>query len=225
MSLAHQTWGGVPGYRPDVIFHKGVTFDLLHAEIHDKKTEHTVKYDLDLTGHYQLKNLLGVLNILEFIAKAGFLIEPENVTAALKQVTKLTGLQGRWQKLGDKPLIIADTGHNEDGIKQVIENIKSIEHKDLHFVFGTVNDKDISMILPLLPKEAHYYFVKANIPRALDEHELQAKASKLKLQGKAYATVEAGLNAAKKAAKKSDLIFIGGSTFVVGDALAIFKED
>jgi dihydrofolate synthase/folylpolyglutamate synthase len=198
---------------------------LLHAEIHDKKTEQTVKYDLDLTGHYQLKNLLGVLNVLEFIAKAGFLIEPDNVTNALKQVTKLTGLQGRWQKLGEKPLIIADTGHNEDGIKQVIENIKSIEHKDLHFVFGTVNDKDISTILPLLPKEAHYYFVKADIPRALDAQELQTKASKFKLTGKTYSTVEAGLNAAKKAAKKSDLIFIGGSTFVVGDALSLFKED
>ena len=197
---------------------------LLHANILNKNTDQVTHYELDLTGHYQLKNLLGVLNVLEFVEKAGFLIEPENVKIALKQVTKLTGLMGRWQTLSQKPLIIADTGHNEDGIKQVIENFKSIHYTTLHFIFGVVNDKDISKILALLPKDAVYYFVKANIERALDENELFNQAQKFKLNGKAYKTLEAGLNAAKKAGKKTDLIFIGGSTFVVGDALALLSD-
>jgi dihydrofolate synthase/folylpolyglutamate synthase len=197
---------------------------LLHAEILNKKDDKVTHYELDLTGNYQLKNLLGILNVLDFIEKAGFLIERENVKTALKQVCKITGLKGRWQKLSDKPLMIADTGHNEDGIKQVIENFKGIEYSHLHIVFGTVNDKDISKILTLLPREATYYFVKANIPRALDENELFNQAHKLKLNGKAYKTVEAGIKAAKKASKKTDLIFIGGSTFVVGDALAVLEN-
>jgi dihydrofolate synthase / folylpolyglutamate synthase len=198
---------------------------LREAKIMNRDTGATCVYELDLTGNYQLRNLLGVLNLIPFIEKAGYLIEPENVRKALRQVCKLTGLSGRWQKLSDKPLMIADTGHNEDGIREVIDNFKSIDYSDLHFVFGTVNDKEINRILPLLPKKAHYYFVKANIPRALDEKELCLQAQKLRLQGKPYSTVEAGVKAAKKAAKKGDLVFIGGSTFVVGDALAALNRD
>jgi dihydrofolate synthase / folylpolyglutamate synthase len=194
------------------------------VQITDRDTNQSFQYALDLTGAYQVKNLLGVLNLLKFIEKAGYIIEKDNVRKALKQVCRLTGLSGRWQKLNDRPLIIADTGHNEDGIRQVVESIGTLKYDQLHVVFGTVNDKDVSRILPLLPKKAHYYFVKANIPRALDENELQSQAQKLKLQGKAYPTVEAGLKAAKKAAKKSDLVFIGGSTFVVGDALVVLGK-
>lgn len=197
---------------------------LLQVEVLNKKTEETLQYELDLAGSYQLKNLLGVLNVLEFVEKAGFIIEQADIKNALKQVSKLTGLCGRWQKLGEKPFIYADTGHNEDGIRLVIENIKSIQYAQLHMVFGTVNDKDISTILGLLPKEAEYYFVKATVPRALNENELAERAAKFKLHGKAYPSVEAGLKAAKKAAKKADLIFIGGSTFVVGDALALQQD-
>lgn len=193
----------------------------LQATILNKKNDQVTTYDLDLTGHYQLKNLLGVLDVLEFIEKAGFFIEPDHVKTALKNVVKLTGLMGRWQTISLKPWIIADTGHNEDGIKQVIENFKSLQFNALHIVFGVVNDKDISKILALLPKEATYYFVRAGIERALDENVLQEQATSFKLTGKAYKTVEAGLKAAKKAAKKGDLIFVGGSTFVVGDLLAI----
>jgi dihydrofolate synthase/folylpolyglutamate synthase len=179
-------------------------------------------YELDLIGNYQTKNLLGVLATIEQIINAGFLIEPDATKQALKQVTKLTGLAGRWQTLNEKPLIIADTGHNEDGIKQVIGNLKTIKCNHLHFVFGAVNDKEVTKILNLLPKEATYYFVKASVPRALDENELMEQAKKVKLNGKAYSNVKTGIDAAKKAAKKNDLIFIGGSTFVVGDALGEF---
>lgn len=207
------------------IIQSKIANDLLQVTVLNRKNDQTDTYELDLTGHYQAKNLLGVLNVIEFIEKAGFIVEKDNLKAALRQVSKLTGLSGRWQKLQDKPLIIADTGHNEDGIRQVIENLGHLSYSKLHMVFGTVNDKDVSKILGLLPKEAVYYFVKANIPRALDEKELAAAAQKFKLAGKPYATVEAGLAAAKKAAKKSDVIFIGGSTFVVGDALALGTKD
>jgi len=187
----------------------------------NKQTEKEENYLLDLTGTYQLKNLLGVLNLLTFIEKNGFMIEPDNVYAALQQVVKLTGLQGRWQTLGEKPLVIADTGHNEDGIRQVLNNLETLAYKKLHFVFGAVNDKDVSKILNLLPKDAQYYFVRANIPRALPEEDLKKAAAELNLSGLAFPSVEAGLQAAKKAANKSDLILIGGSTFVVADALAL----
>ena len=207
-------------------------YKLLESKIHKEvlqikllhKSNNVVEtYELDLIGNYQIKNLLGVLNVMEFVRKAGFIVEEEHVKNALRHVIPLTGLKGRWQKLSDKPLIIADTGHNEDGIKQVIENINHIPHQQLHMVFGTVNDKDIEKILMLLPKKANYYFVKADIPRALSENELQKQAQKHNLKGEAFDSVEKGLKAAKKAAEKGDLIFVGGSTFVVGDALQFLE--
>lgn len=192
---------------------------LLQATVLSKRDNSETVYELDLTGSYQLKNLLGVLDTLDHISKAGFIIEPSNIKDALKKVKQLTGLEGRWQTLSEKPLMIADTGHNEDGIKQVLENLKNIQYNKLHFVFGTVNDKDVSKILGLLPKDAEYYFVKASVPRALENNELEVLAKKTKLSGKSFATVAEGMSAAKKASKKGDLILIGGSTFVVGDAL------
>lgn len=191
----------------------------LNTSILNKVTNTSINLDLDLTGTYQLKNVLGVLNTLDVIERSGFIIEQNDIKKGLKQVVKTTGLEGRWQTISEKPLMIADTGHNEDGIKNVIANLKTIEYAHLHFVFGTVNDKDVSKILELLPKEATYYFTKANIPRALDENELFEKAQKIKLKGKAFSTVKEAIEAAKKAAKKNDLILIGGSTFIVGDAL------
>lgn len=195
---------------------------LLRVKLHNKLNAQIEFYELDLTGGYQVKNLLGVLSTLEFVKKAGFIVEDEHVKRALKQVVELTGLKGRWQKLSDKPLTIADTGHNEDGIQQVMENIAGIKYKKLHMVIGTVNDKAVDPILKQLPAKAIYYFVKASIPRAQDETALQKQAEKSGLKGQAYASVEKGIKAAKKAAGKDDLIFIGGSTFVVADALEFY---
>ncbi len=192
----------------------------LNASILNKITNTTFNLDLDLTGTYQLKNVLGVLNTLDVIEKSGFIIEQNDIKKGLKQVVKNTGLEGRWQTISEKPLMIADTGHNEDGIKNVIANLKTIEYTLLHFIFGTVNDKDVSKILELLPKDATYYFTKANIPRALDANELFERAQKIKLKGKTFSNVKEAIEAAKKAYKKNDLILIGGSTFIVGDALA-----
>jgi len=193
--------------------------NLLVTEILHKKTNTKHTYQLDLLGNYQLKNVMGVLNTAEILKQKGFLIEDENVYLALSQVQKLTGLQGRWQIIQDKPLVIADTGHNEDGIKEVLENLKRYQYKTLHFVLGVVNDKDITKILKLLPKDATYYFCKATIPRALDEKELSVQAEKIGLKGKTFKTVEEALNKAKKQAKAADLIFVGGSTFTVADIL------
>lgn len=194
--------------------HNFLIIELLHKK---NNTKHL--YKLDLQGNYQIKNLMGVLNTIENLKQKGFLIEDDMVYEALKQVQKITGLQGRWHTIQEKPLVIADTGHNEDGIKEVLENLKRYNYKTLHFVLGVVNDKDVSKILKLLPKEATYYFCKATIPRALDERELAIQAKKAGLEGKTYETVTEALDKAKKQAKSNDLIFVGGSTFTVADIL------
>lgn len=195
------------------------TNQFMSVELLHKKTNTKHQYDLDLQGSYQIKNLMGVLTTLEILTKKGFIIEEKDIVVALKQVQKITGLQGRWQIIQDKPLIIADTGHNEDGIKEVLQNLNRYTYKKLHFVLGVVNDKDLTSILKLLPKDALYYFCKASIPRALDEKELCVRAQKMGLEGKTFKTVTEALDKAKKQAKSNDLIFVGGSTFTVADIL------
>jgi len=130
-----------------------------------------------------------------------------------------TGLMGRWQILSNHPLTICDTGHNFEGISYVIEQIRNTPHKNLHFVFGVVEDKNIDKILEILPKDATYYFTQASIPRALNHEILKQKAKKANLNGDSYPTVQLAIENAKKNAEVNDLIFIGGSTFVVADAL------
>jgi len=174
---------------------------------------------LDLTGLYQLKNLPTVLKSIDILNEKGWQITRQNIYDGLKIVSKKTGLLGRWQIIGNNPLIICDTGHNEDGIKEVVKQIETTAFKNLHFVFGTVADKDPEPILKLLPKNAKYYFVRANIERALDEKELKKKASIFGLIGDSYSSVLEALNAAKMNAEKHDLIFVGGSTFVVAEIL------
>jgi dihydrofolate synthase/folylpolyglutamate synthase len=192
---------------------------LLCIELLEKTTNKEQLYKLDLTGTYQIKNLQGVLACINNLKQKGFLIEDENILHALQQVKKLTGLMGRWQILSENPTIIADTGHNEDGIKEVIQNIERYSYRKLHMIIGVVNDKDVTSILKLLPKNASYYFCKANIPRALPEKDLFDLAKQEDLKGKKFTSVSLALSEAKKMAKQDDLIFIGGSTFTVADAL------
>jgi dihydrofolate synthase / folylpolyglutamate synthase len=191
---------------------------MLKVELLNRKTGAGEVYELDLTGSYQVKNLCGVLSALKIVSES-FFISEQNIKDGLRQVTKLTGIQGRWQQISEKPLIICDTGHNEDGIKEVLHNLSLYKFKQLHFVLGMVNDKDVSSILKLLPKKASYYFTKASIPRALDAEELKSLASVAGLKGEKFGSVNEAVKAAKKKSKKDDLIFIGGSTFVVADAL------
>ncbi len=195
--------------------------NFLTVKLLDKKTNETASYQLDLTGTYQVKNLIGVVAALKIITENGFIINEDDIQKGLSNVVKLTGLFGRWQIVSEKPLVICDAGHNEDGIKEVLHNLSLYQYKQLHFVLGVVNDKDISSILNLLPKEAVYYFTKASVPRALPETELKLKAEEIGLKGDSYSTVKEALHSAKEKAKANDLIFIGGSTFVVADVLAI----
>ena len=195
--------------------------NLLVCDILDKKNNTVSTYRLGLTGTYQLKNVLGVLETTEILKENGFIIETKDILEGLREVCLLTGFMGRWQTISRKPLIIADTGHNEDGIKQVLENLGRYTYKQLHVVFGMVNDKDPEKILSMLPKNAVYYFTKASVPRSLDASLLKSEAAKHKLKGNAYPDVKQALEAAKKAFKKDDLIFAGGSTFVVADLLSL----
>lgn len=193
----------------------------LSVTLLDKRTNQNINYKLDLTGAYQVKNLIGVIAALKVIEENGFIINEDDIQKGLSNVVKLTGIEGRWQTLSENPLVICDTGHNEDGIKEILQNLKLYSYKQLHVVLGAVNDKDVSSILKLLPKDAIYYFTKASVPRALPENELKLKAEEFNLIGNAYPNVKEALEAAKNNCKANDLIFVGGSTFVVADVLSI----
>jgi len=174
----------------------------------------------DLTGLYQPKNIITVLKTLEvFNQTTKTKIVKQAIYDGLKQVKKLTQLQGRWQTLSKNPLVICDTGHNEAGIKEVIKNIESTPHKNLHLVFGMLKDKDITKVLSLVPKNATYYFCKPDIERGLDAKELQEQARAFNLRGDYFNSVQEAKQAAINKADKDDLVFIGGSTFVVAEAI------
>lgn len=176
-------------------------------------------WDLDLMGSYQKYNLAGVLASIDALNKVGLSISIDNIATGLKVVQKATGLMGRWQKLQESPKVFCDTGHNVDGITQVLEQIHRIPHQQLHMVIGMVGDKNIDGMLALLPPNAIYYFTKASIPRALDHIELQQRASRFGLKGNAYSTINEALTNAKSNAYSDDLIFVGGSTFVVAEVV------
>ncbi|WP_242918736.1 bifunctional folylpolyglutamate synthase/dihydrofolate synthase [Pontibacter liquoris] len=174
--------------------------------------------ELDLTGIYQQYNLPGVLQTLAILQEQReFSIPEQAIRQGLAATKTLTGLKGRWQVLHQKPLTICDTGHNEDGIRQVLTQLAMLQPRQVHFVFGAVNDKDVTTILQLLPKNYIYYFCQAQIPRALPIAELIAKAAAAGLQGQRYATVAEAIAAARRNAAPDEVIFIGGSTFVVAE--------
>jgi dihydrofolate synthase/folylpolyglutamate synthase len=174
---------------------------------------------LDLTGTYQLKNIKAVLLAVDELCSQGFKISREAVTTALGKVKTLTGLHGRWEVLNTHPLTICDTGHNPEGIQEVLKNIAAVNYNKLHFVLGVVNDKDISKILNMLPLNATYYFCKPDIPRGLEAENLKLKAESVGLHGEVYPSVKMALNAAQQNAGKNDLVFAGGSTFVVAEVV------
>ena len=175
-------------------------------------------FETTLTGDYQKQNIITVLQSME-ILKENFKINSENIYSGIKNVVRLTHLRGRWEKLSVNPLTFCDVGHNEEGITEVLKMIAATPHDHLHFVLGMMADKDHRKILSLLPKNATYYFCKPDLPRALDPFELKVKASEFSLSGYTYATVIDAYKAAKKAAAKKDLVFVGGSTFVVAGVI------
>jgi len=196
-------------------------YGLLNVQIRSliQSSPHSIILSLDLTGSYQLKNLITVLSSVEQLRKLGLKITDKHIQTALKQVQKLTGLKGRWQTLSNDPLVICDTGHNQDGIREVLKNIDATPHEKLHMVIGMLKDKEIHKILALLPKNAVYYFCNPDLQRAKPAEELLSEAQVVGLHGKSYSTVKDALQAAKSNAKAKDLIFVGGSTFVVAEAL------
>lgn len=174
--------------------------------------------DLDLKGIYQRKNVRTVLAAVEILEKKGYTLS-ENLSSALNTASKLTGLRGRWETLSKNPKIVCDTGHNEAGVKLIVEQLKNETFQNLHMVWGMVGDKDSSSVLELLPKDATYYWCKPEIPRGKEAELLQQEGHSKGLNGDIYTSVNKALQAAKKAASADDLIFVGGSTFVVADAL------
>jgi dihydrofolate synthase / folylpolyglutamate synthase len=174
---------------------------------------------LDLPGLYQRLNVPAVLKTVDLLRGMGWQVPEEAVYKGLSDVKLLTGLQGRWQVLGFNPRIVCDTGHNEEGIKLVVDQIYQTPYKRLHIVFGVVSDKDSDKVLALLPKDAGYYFCKADIPRAMDEKVLAGKAAEFGLSFETYSSVSEAYEAARRAAGPDDFIFIGGSTFVVAEIL------
>jgi len=169
----------------------------------------------DLKGNYQLLNILGVLKTIDELTF--FDISENHIKRGLEKVIKNTSLKGRWQILAESPITICDTGHNTDGVKMIIEQLNQYDYSKLHIVWGMVEDKSIEEVLSLLPTNAEYYFCAANIPRALNASTLKHQARTFNLKGEAYASVDDAIKNARVKADKDDLIFIGGSTFVVAE--------
>jgi dihydrofolate synthase/folylpolyglutamate synthase len=193
--------------------------ELLDVQATHHSSLATQNLQLDLTGSYQLKNLATVLSAITELRKQGFIITDNHIKLALRQIKTLTGLHGRWETLSNDPLTICDTGHNPEGIQEVLKNIARIKYKQLHFVIGMVNDKDGSKVLAMLPKDAIYYFCRPDIPRGLEAESLKQKAESFQLVGEAYPSVKDALASAQKNAKEGDLVFVGGSTFVVAEVI------
>jgi dihydrofolate synthase/folylpolyglutamate synthase len=172
-----------------------------------------------LKGLYQNENRASAFIALRTLAALGWRVNEQHIAEGFERVVEQTGLLGRWQKLKEQPLVIADVAHNEDGIQAVLQQINQTPHKHLHFVLGMVGDKDVTRVLKLLPKQATYYFCKADIPRGLDAQELKKQAFEFHLIGENYVSVRHAYEAACAHASQDDLVFIGGSIFTVAEVL------
>jgi dihydrofolate synthase / folylpolyglutamate synthase len=188
----------------------------LQVEVLNKKTKEKLNYQLDLNGIYQEKNILTVLAAGE-ILKNYFSLKEEKIKSALSNVKKLTGLFGRWDIIQQHPTVALDVAHNEDGIKQLLNQINKSKFKNLHIVFGMVKDKDPKKVLSQFPANATYYFTKAHNPRALEQEALKEKANAYHLTGDAYRDVNKALKAALHNASTEDLIVVCGSVFVIAE--------
>ncbi|MDR1584568.1 MAG: bifunctional folylpolyglutamate synthase/dihydrofolate synthase [Prevotellaceae bacterium] len=206
--------------------------DVKHVEKNSGQLSEEQLLTIGLSGDYQLKNTATVLTAIDQLNALikgrrfppvppdgeGFISE-ENIRSGLENVVELTGLQGRWQLLRQHPTVVADTGHNEAGIRSVVEQLNRQQYNALHIVIGMVNDKDITAVLALLPKRAVYYFTQAAIERALPAQDLFRQAQKFALKGKVYPKTSDAVKAAVSNVKENDFVFIGGSNFIVGEAI------
>lgn len=176
---------------------------------------------LPLKGFYQKKNLAGVCKVFDVLEQLGVMIPYTALIHGLENVVVQTGLKGRWQQLNDKPLIICDTGHNADGIRELVAQIKQQSYKKLYMIIGMVKDKEPDAVLKILPTDAYYYFCQASIPRALEATQLRDHANRFQLEGEVEPDVNEAIRKAKAKADANDFIFIGGSTFVVAEIDAL----
>ncbi len=178
-----------------------------------------------LIGQYQKMNIPVILQTIDVLRQYPyFKINQQAIEDGLERVVENTGIMGRWQVISHSPLIVCDAGHNQDGIRQVVNQIKFQNYSRLHFIFGSVGDKDISSILRLLPRDAQFYFVRSSVDRSMPAEHLRAKASDYGLEGEAFDSVPEAIEKAIEQSQQKDMIFIGGSTFVVADALKYFNE-
>ena len=194
------------------------TGNLLFCNVKDIKTNTTEKLRLDLNGMYQVKNVCTVLCAVDVLRKQGYNISETSLHCALENVKPLTGMRGRWDILQNNPAVILDVAHNEDGIKQVLIQLKNnYPDAGLHFVLGFVKDKDVECMLKVFPINASYYFTNAHIPRALLHEDLKNMAAQKNLQGQSFDDVNEAIAAAKKNAGEQDVIMICGSFFIIGE--------
>jgi dihydrofolate synthase/folylpolyglutamate synthase len=200
-----------------------VAAQTLQCSVTDKDNQVKENFTLDLNGIYQAKNLCTVLSAEGILPELGFDVTNKAEKYALANTKLLTGLHGRWDVIAQNPMLVLDVAHNEDGVKQVLEQIKWISKNDttlkrtIHFILGMVKDKEASKVLSLLPSTARYYFTNAHIPRALPAGELQAKAAAASLTGNCFDDVNDAIHNAKNAAGKDDIIIVCGSVFLVGE--------
>ncbi|EPR65415.1 bifunctional folylpolyglutamate synthase/dihydrofolate synthase [Cyclobacterium qasimii] len=200
------------GYSTDTSGKRRIDYDIVGSSIGLQKVQ------LDLLGSYQAKNLPGILSALGILNEMGLQIDDKQVSAGLANIVKNTGLKGRWQILQENPLTICDTGHNMDGIQEIVGQLMSLkQERQLYMVLGMVKDKDHQKVFEKLPKEAIYIFCEADQPRSMPAESLQTLAAGFGLNGTVVSEVNAALADAKRRASAEDLIFIGGSTFVVAE--------
>lgn len=195
---------------------KGNSDDLLHCAIQDQEHGTIREYAVDLAGIYQVNNLVTVLQSVE-VLKDKFDLNDATIIRALSHTKELTGLHGRWEILHKDPWVIMDVAHNEDGVRVVLDQVKNMPHKKLHLVFGMVKDKDVHLILKLLPTTAQYYFTQAAIPRALNADELRTAAADYQLHGESFSEVKKAVDAALTNLEQGDILLIFGSFFIVSE--------
>lgn len=190
---------------------------LMNLQLTESHNNTKKNFQLDLTGLYQLKNMVTVAEVISILNQKGYLIPDTAIQQGLKQVKSLTGLHGRWEVLHENPLVVADVAHNEEGMKAIAHQIENTAHEELHIVIGLVKDKAIENILRHLPPIANYYFTRAQIPRALPEEELAVQAGLVGLKGQIFPNVKKALETAVLNAGPKDLILICGSVFLAGE--------
>lgn len=191
----------------------------LHLEVESRAEERTLIFQCPLAGQYQVKNIITAIAAISQLKELGYDISDQQVGLGINKVIVNTGIRGRWEILNETPLVICDTAHNQEGLYLVIEQLKKLTYQNLHIVLGVVADKNIDQILGLFPNDALYYFCNANIPRALPGKELMHQAKKFRMKGENYRSVKEAYSVALKTANPNDLIFIGGSTFLVAEIL------